>query len=165
MSGLAVHTDPERLEVTFERELPADPEAVWDAWTDPLRLAAWWGPAGWRTVVRVLDLRPGGLWHFGMGPEGADPQVWIRAIFTEVLAGSSLSYLEGFSDAHAADLDPEPNAVTVDLVGLDAGRTRLVMRTRFASASRLSRITEMGMTEGWREGFDRLEALLTGVPR
>jgi uncharacterized protein YndB with AHSA1/START domain len=165
VSGLAVHTDPARFEVTFERELPADPDAVWAAWTDPHRLAAWWGPAGWQTVVRVLDLRPGGLWHFGMGPENDAPWVWIRAIFTEVVTGSSLSYLEGFSDAEATDLDPEPNAVTVDLVELDAGRTRLVMRIRFASASRLSQITEMGMTEGWREGFDRLEALLTGARR
>lgn len=157
-----MRTDPQRLEVTFERELSAGPDAVWAAWTDPRQLEAWWGPAGWHTVVRTLDLRPGGLWHFGMGPEGEVLQVWVRATFTELVQGASLSYIEGFSDAEAADLDPEPNAVTIDLIGLDPGRTRLVMRTRFASASRLRELTAMGMTEGWREGFDRLESFLFG---
>jgi len=163
MTHLKVRKDLERLEVVFERELPASPDAVWRAWTDPRQLEAWWGPEGWATSVRAFDLRPGGLWHFGMGPVGADPEVWLRSIFTEIVDGVSVSYLEGFSDEHAADLDPEPNGVTVDFIGFDDGRTRLVLHTRFASAARLEAIAEMGMVEGWREGFDRLAAHLEGI--
>lgn len=157
MSELLVRKDLQRLEVVLERDLPAAPDAVWRAWTDPAQLEAWWGPAGWVTTVRAFDLRPGGLWHFGMAPAD-DPAavVWIRAIFTEIIGGVSVSYVEGFSDESAADLDPEPQSVTVDFIGVDDGRTRLVLSTRFPSAERLEAIAGMGMVEGWREGFDRL---------
>ena len=165
MSGMLIRKDAERLAVALERELPANPDAVWRAWTDPRRLEGWWGPAGWVTTVLALDVRPGGLWHFRMAPVD-DPAaaVWIRAIFTEVVDGTSISYLEGFSDESGADLDPEPQSVSVDFIGLDPGRTRIVLRTRFPSAERLRAIVDMGMVEGWREGFDRLASHLEGTP-
>lgn len=157
MSGLLVSTDVERLEVTLERDLGAPVEAVWRSWTTASELEAWWGPCGWTTTVRSLDVRPGGLWHFGMGPDGAEPQVWIRSVYREVVAPSLLGYVEGFSDESGADLDPERQEVAVRLVGLDPGRTRLVLRTRFPSAERLERISAMGMVEGWTGAFDRLD--------
>ena len=124
------------------------------------QLEAWWGPEGWQTTVRALDVRPGGLWHFGMGPIGSPPDVWVRSIYTEVIAGSALSYVEGFSDESGADLDPESQAVTVEFIGVDPDRTRLVMRTRFTSVDRLERIIAMGVVEGWTGAFDRLDHLL-----
>jgi uncharacterized protein YndB with AHSA1/START domain len=43
-------------------ELEAPPEAVFDAFTDPVQLASWWGsPDTYRTTWQ-LDLRPGGAW-------------------------------------------------------------------------------------------------------
>ena len=160
MSVMLVRTDPERLEVTLERELPVPARRVWQSWTHAEHLEAWWGPEGWTTTVSALDVRPGGLWHFGMGPAGEPREVWVRSIYTEIIDGTALSYLEGFSDESGADLDPEPNSVTVELFELEPGRTRLVLRTRFASAERLQRITDLGMIEGWRGGFDRLDTYL-----
>lgn len=160
MSGLLVHKDVEKLELTFERELPASPLVVWESWTTKQGLEAWWGPEGWSTVVRSLDVRPGGLWHFGMGPAGESPQVWVRSIYSEVITAAALSYVEGFSDETGADLDPESNAVTVEFFGLHADRTRLVLHTRFTSAERLRRVTDLGIIPGWTAGFDRLENYL-----
>lgn len=160
MNELLVHKNLETLEITFERTFDVESDALWRAWTDPAQLEQWWGPVGWSTTVRAFDLRPGGLMHFGMGPIGAEPEVWVRAIFTEVLAGSSVSYVEGTSDEHAADLDPEPNSVTVDFIADGPGRTRLVLRTRFASASRLESSAESGFVTGWTEGLERLAARL-----
>ena len=160
MNSLNVRKNVEAREVVLERELPASRDRVWASWTTAADLEAWWGPAGWTTTIRSLDVRPGGLWHFGMGPDGGPPEVWIRAVYSEVIAGSSLSYVEGFSDETGADLDPESNAVTVDFIELDPGATRLVMHFRFWSADRLERIAEMGMTEGYREAFDRLDTHL-----
>jgi uncharacterized protein YndB with AHSA1/START domain len=91
-----------------------------------------------------------------MGPDGAAPEVWIRAIYSEVIHGSALSYVEGFSDETGADLDPESNAVTVEFFGLDHGRTRLVLRTRFSSDDRLEHVIALGFVEGWTGGLDRL---------
>ncbi len=164
MNALRVRKDLDVCEVLFEREVSAPRDRVWASWTTAADLEAWWGPAGWNTTIRSLDVRPGGLWHFGMGPAGQDPEVWIRAIYSEVIDGSSLTYVEGFSDESGADLDPESNAVTVDFIELDPGVTRIAMRFRFTSAERLERIAALGMTEGYSGAFERLDLHLEGTP-
>jgi uncharacterized protein YndB with AHSA1/START domain len=160
MTGLLVSKDLERREIVLERELRGSVDAVWHSWTTIAGLEAWWGPEGWATTVLALDVRPGGLWHFAMGPAGAPQEVWIRAVYSEVISGSALTYVEGFSDESGADLDPESHVVTVEFIGVEPGRTRLVLRTRFASVQRLEQIAAMGMVDGWAGGFDRLEDVL-----
>ena len=164
VSELLVSKNLEDREIVLERELRGSVDAVWRSWTTIAALEAWWGPEGWSTTVRALDVRPGGLWHFGMGPAGAATEVWIRAVYTEVIQGSVLSYVEGFSDETGADLDPESHAVTVEFFGVDPALTRLVLRTRFTSVERLEHIAAMGMVEGWAGGFDRLDQFLRSTP-
>jgi uncharacterized protein YndB with AHSA1/START domain/DNA-binding transcriptional ArsR family regulator len=43
-----------------ERVLPAPPEIVWRAWTEPEGLAAWWAPPSLTLVEAGIDPRPGG---------------------------------------------------------------------------------------------------------
>lgn len=60
---------------TFQhvRDIPAPPEAVFDAFKDPARLARWWGPDGFSNSFQVFEFRPGGQWRFTMhGPDGTD---------------------------------------------------------------------------------------------
>ena len=157
MSALQVTTDVARREIVLTRDLAAPREVVWRAWTTREHLEAWWGPKGWVTTVRALDVRPGRLWHFGMGPEDAEPEVWIRAVYSEVIDGSSLSYVEGFSDEAGADLDPDSNSVTVDFIEQGPAQTRLLMHIRFTSIARLEQIVAQGVVEGYEGAFDRLD--------
>ena len=148
----------------LERELRGSVDAVWRSWTTIDGLEAWWGPEGWATTVLARSTcGPAACGISRMGPVGAPPEVWIRAIYSEVIPGSALSYVEGFSDETGADLDPESHAVTVEFFGVEAGRTRLVLRTRFTSVERLEEIAAMGMVDGWAGGFDRLEELLRSM--
>jgi uncharacterized protein YndB with AHSA1/START domain len=58
---------------TFEtrRQLAATPEQVFAAFTDPGRLARWWGPAGFSNHFDTFEFRTGGAWKFTMiGPDG-----------------------------------------------------------------------------------------------
>lgn len=60
---------------TFEtsRTLPAPPADVFAAFEDPARLAAWWGPDGFRNTFDACEFKPGGAWKFTMhGPDGTD---------------------------------------------------------------------------------------------
>ncbi|MGH9457116.1 MAG: SRPBCC domain-containing protein [Thermoanaerobaculia bacterium] len=55
------------------RQIPASPEAVFDAIADPRRLARWWGPAGFTNTFHVFEFQRGGQWKYTMhGPNGGD---------------------------------------------------------------------------------------------
>lgn len=60
---------PDRM--VSQRCLAHSAEAIFAAFTNPERLARWWGPAGFRNEFRRCDIRAGGDWEFDMiAPEG-----------------------------------------------------------------------------------------------
>lgn len=68
-------TKPETppMEIRATRTFRAPPERVFDAWTDPAKLARWFGPDGFTTTTHEFDLRPGGAWRHTMrGPDGKE---------------------------------------------------------------------------------------------
>jgi uncharacterized protein YndB with AHSA1/START domain len=71
------------------REIPASPEQVFAAFSDPQRLARWWGPAGFANTFSVCEFEPGGRWEFVMhGPDGRDyPN---ESVFAEIEAPSKV---------------------------------------------------------------------------
>ena len=53
------------------RNIPASPEAVFQAFGDPGKLAAWWGPTGFSNTFHFFRFENGGKWSFTMhGPDG-----------------------------------------------------------------------------------------------
>jgi uncharacterized protein YndB with AHSA1/START domain len=61
-----------RQKIIIERTFEATMEDLWDLWTTKKGLESWWGPEGFATTVRRLELRPGGKFEYEMtatGPE------------------------------------------------------------------------------------------------
>lgn len=59
-------------ELATERVLTFTPAEVLAAFSDPKRLARWWGPEGFSNEFDTCEPRPGGDWLFIMvGPDGA----------------------------------------------------------------------------------------------
>jgi uncharacterized protein YndB with AHSA1/START domain len=57
-------------QVLSSRLVDAPVDLVFRAWTDPVHLQKWWGPAGFTNTFNEFDLRPGGKWSFVMhGPD------------------------------------------------------------------------------------------------
>ena len=55
------------------RDIPAAPEQVSAAISNPERLARWWGPAGFTNTFTLCEFANGGRWSFIMhGPDGRD---------------------------------------------------------------------------------------------
>lgn len=53
------------------REIPATPEQVFATFTDPERLARWWGPAGFTNTFETCEFKKQGRWVYVMhGPDG-----------------------------------------------------------------------------------------------
>ena len=79
------------------RVFDAPREAVWKAWTEAERLERWWGPKGFAVKHCAMDLRPGGLFHYGLQtPNGG--VMWGRWAIREVAAPGRLNFVASFSD-------------------------------------------------------------------
>ena len=65
------------------REIPATIEQVFAAFSDPERLARWWGPAGFTNTFNICEFKNGGRWSFVMhGPDGG--KYPNESIFAEI---------------------------------------------------------------------------------
>src|SRR3989442_1773889 len=62
----AKSTGGSRQPIRFERTYQAPIKDVWDLWTTKEGIESWWGPEGFATAVRKLDLRPGGGFEYAM---------------------------------------------------------------------------------------------------
>lgn len=138
-------------EIVTTRLIDAPRELVYEAFTDPKHVAHWFGPEGFVTTTRSMDVRPGGQWIFDMrGPDGTD---WPNVVtYEEVLPPSRLTYLHG----HDRELDMFHNTVTFDDEG---GKTRLTMRAVFKTAAAREFVArERGAVEGAQQTIARLDA-------
>lgn len=53
------------------REIPATPEQVFLAISNPKRLSKWWGPTGFTNTSSICEFKNGGRWSLVMhGPDG-----------------------------------------------------------------------------------------------
>jgi uncharacterized protein YndB with AHSA1/START domain len=136
------------------RLLNAAREEVWQAWTNPILLAQWWGPKGFRNTFYEFDLRPGGAWRFTMhAPNGAD--FVHESVFVEVVR------LERIVFRHIAPAHHFLAAAEFTEAGL-ATAIRFSMLFPAAlvpTAEECERSKQYGM-QCSEESFDRLEALL-----
>lgn len=53
-------------ELTIERTYPASAPELWDLWTTKEGFESWWGPDGFRTEVKAIEARLGGMLHYDM---------------------------------------------------------------------------------------------------
>jgi len=110
--------------IRLSRTYPTSAARIWELWTTPAGIEAWWAPDGFRAEVRSLDLRPGGeLVHAltatapaqveFMRTAGMPLTTESRKTFTEVDAPSRLAYrsLVDFVPDH----DPYEASTTVEL--------------------------------------------------
>jgi uncharacterized protein YndB with AHSA1/START domain len=134
------------------RELDAPVGRVWDAWHDPRKIAAWWGPAGFHSTVTSLEVRPGGRFEVVMhGPDGTDdPNVYV---FDHVEEHRQLVY----TDLGSEQFGLAPFQSVLDLEGV-GDKTRVVLTARFRSEEdERKHVEEFGAIEGSQQLLQRLE--------
>ncbi len=153
---------PETLaerEFVMERIFDAPRELVFKAWTEPERLAQWWGPRGWTTTNYGMEVRPGGSWLYCMrGPGGEE--AWGKGIYQEIVVPSLIVYNDVFADAEGNPVEGMPQIlIRVEFAEYE-GKTKLTNRAQFASVADLKAVLEMGMAQGANETWDRLEEYL-----
>ncbi|MBO0711092.1 MAG: SRPBCC domain-containing protein [Acetobacteraceae bacterium] len=117
---------------TIARRFDAPREMVFAAWTDPEKLARWFGPKGAEIIACTNDARPGGVLHYGMRTqEGAI--MWGKWVHCEVARPERLVSVVVFSDAACGDtrhpMVPDWPLRTLSHVAFDAdgGGTRITI--------------------------------------
>ena len=158
LAGIAAVAD---REIVISREVDAPPELVWKAITDPAHVARWWGPVGFSTTTKTMDVRVGGVWeHVMRGPDGTEyPN---RSVFTEVTPPSRLAYDHGGNKKGGPEIHFQ---MTWTFDALEEGRTRVTIHQVHPSPEMRDRVVrEFGAIEGGRQTLGRLSEELAKEP-
>lgn len=146
-------------DVVLSRVFEAPRELVWKAWTEPARLAAWWGPHGFSNPACEVDLRPGGAIRIDMrGPDGTVYP--MTGIIREVVPPERLVFSSAALDPAGRPLFEVLNTVTFEPAG---GRTLLTVHARVTQETGGAAPYLAGQTIGWSQSLERLTALLAGI--
>ncbi len=151
------------------RVFDAPRERVWKAWTEPERLKHWWGPKGFTVHTCKVDLRPGGVFHYGMrAPDGGD--MWGKFIYREIVAPERLVFIVSFSDEKGGvtrhPWSPNWPLETLSTITFaeQEGRTKITVQWVPHAATELERKTfeegRQGMQQGWTGTFDQFAEYL-----
>jgi uncharacterized protein YndB with AHSA1/START domain len=131
-------------EIAITRIYRAPREDVWSAWTEPERLATWWGKRGWNAVLAsiTMDVRPGGAFRVTTISEEDGAEQTTTGVYREVVAPERLVLEE-----------PHAGAVsTVVLIDLGDGRTEM----RFSATVHFTGPVFEAARAGMVSAFDRL---------
>jgi uncharacterized protein YndB with AHSA1/START domain len=137
------------VELEFVRTYHAPRQLVWDAWTDPDRMAQWWGPRGVSTPRESieLDLRPGGRMAFDMVDDATGERYPNSGTFLEVEPPARLVWSDdGFADGHGK------GTATVTFTEVDASTTMLTVHL----VADFSETVRAGAERGWGTQLDKL---------
>ncbi|MCM2281998.1 MAG: SRPBCC family protein [Bdellovibrionaceae bacterium] len=140
-------------EIYITRIYDAPVSVVWDAWTDPAKVALWWGPRGFTLTTHSKDLRVGGSWAYTMhGPDGVDYE--NKTIYHEVEKHSRLVYDHGGNDDR-----PPLFRVTVEFSEIK-GKTKMEMTMALATPEAAVQTKAFIKKAGGDSTWDRLAEYL-----
>jgi uncharacterized protein YndB with AHSA1/START domain len=159
-----------KKEITIVRTFDAPREKVWQAWTDPKRLAQWWSPRGFTTPVVELDPRVGGkLYIVMLGGEGmgafSGMKAPMRGEFSEVVPNQKLAFSTNALDADGNVLLKGMTSVVFEDVSdpstaLGTSKTKMTVRTSAEGEGPNVEMMLGGMEQGWNEQADKLVEFL-----
>jgi uncharacterized protein YndB with AHSA1/START domain len=160
---------------SISRTFAAPRDLMWQVWTKQDQLAKWFGPKGVKVVHSKNDLRPGGVYHYGMRtPDGND--IWGKWVYREVLEPQRLVFVSSFSDPNGGvtrhPMAPDWPLELLSTITFDAKADRTTTVTvkwtpiNAAAAERKVFMDNFAsMTGGWTGTFENLEAYLGEVRR
>lgn len=131
--------------ILFRRTLTATRDQVFDAWTQPDQLRAWWDPTGAPLAECTIDLRPGGGFRFVNRDHAHGPP--FAGVYQVVERPGLLVF-----DALGA-----LGTVRIDQVG---ATVELTVSIRCGSAEHLAQFVQLGVDVDTARTLDKLVAHL-----
>ena len=131
------------------RVIPATPDEVFAAFSDPDRLARWWGPNGFTNTFHTFEFKAGGRWIYTMhSPNGGSPS--NESVF-ELLAPRKLIIRHTSQPLYRLTIELKPTA----------GNTTVFWLQEFDDAEVAKRIEKI-VRPANEQNLDRLTAEVVG---
>jgi len=155
-----------RGKIVIERTFMASPKDLWDLWTTREGLESWWGPEGFTTKLKSLDVRPGGKFEYEMTATGPDQVEAMRQANLPLTSRAHGTYVEvtplrRLAYRTVADFIPgvEPYEIgaVIDFHATPQG-ARLTVSEDAMHNEEWTRRSEMGMSSS----LDRLARVVEG---
>lgn len=149
--------------LVLEREFHAPKEELFKAFSEAQHLKQWWGPRGWVLEVCDLDFKEDGVWHYCMKCVDKNQgdffgyESWGKAVYKEIIPNEKIVYTDYFSDAAGNESAEMPATLSTLMFEEHDGKTKLINRAEYESPEALKTVLEMGMEQGIKETWDRLE--------
>ncbi len=146
---------------TIERLLTAPAQRVWDMWTTAAGIAKWWGPIGFTSTVKRLDVRAGGEFEIVLRATGSEQVSFLASTGVPLESSAKGRYVDVQPLARLAMLTivdfvpgvaPYEVPSALELKSLRPGETTLSFHTAAMHDPRWSRMAEMG----WTQQIDKL---------
>jgi uncharacterized protein YndB with AHSA1/START domain len=132
--------DRETFTIRFERTLDAAPSDVFEAWTRPEEVSAWWDPDGFPLVVCNIDLRVGGSFAFATRQHAEMP---FTGVYREIARPERLVF------------EAMGSTGRVILTEQNEG-THMTVEITCNSLEQLDQFARMGVAEGTSRTLDNL---------
>jgi len=140
--------------ITIVRSIGAPVAEVFAAWTDPAVMKQWLAPESCEVVELSSDLRPGGAHRIVVQTPDGSRHV-VTGEYQEIVPARRLVQT-WIAEGQNPPVDNYPTLLTVEFRSTGPDTTELTLR----QDQLLTIYDREGNREGWRQCFNKLEALL-----
>ncbi|MGF9691786.1 SRPBCC domain-containing protein [Rhizobium sp. 0TCS1.26] len=140
----------DHVEIVSSRVFAFHRDELFSAFSDPARLAEWWGPDGFTNVIHDFEFRPGGNWRVTMtASNGTD--FLNHSTFGAIVEPEHVTYTH-HGPVHEFDMDMRFEAVSDHI-------SRLTWRMMMEASEETAALAKF-IALANEQNFDRLEAHL-----
>jgi serine/threonine protein kinase len=141
--------------VRLEKAIPAPPDQVFAAWTDPARMADWLAPSDeFGPTDATVDLQVGGQYRVRMHPPHQDQPSIVSGQYCRIDAPRSLSFTWAWESPRA---DTHETQLTLEFHARGATTDLVLIHERFRDQE-----LRNSHAQGWAGCLDRLTRKLGG---
>lgn len=166
MEQTNITKDRDNKTFKMERVFDAPLERVWRAWTSD-EINQWWGPRGWATTSKHMDVTPGGYWLYCMKCVDKNQGEFFgqescgKAAYVSVDPPKQFVYKDYFADADGNEQAGMPvMTITMDFTE-ENGKTRVLSTGVYETVEDFDKVIAMGVEAGATETWDRLAEYLS----
>ena len=157
----AVATRQTESTITFVKQFDARRELVFETFSSPEHLKAWWMPKGCTMFYCTVDFRVGGDWRYGVTIDDAGTEHWVLATYEDIVANERIVFKDYFTDKDGKVLHNLPGKrLTISFDENEAGKTRLTVEAELATPALKEQLTKMGFFQGMTMSLGNLTELL-----